>query len=231
VRVLPLALIAVAGAAAGLGWQQGCWELPGRCDPRVPLVIAEPPALLTRWKLARLSRDPVQCRAVLAQTPWRVQPVADRSTGEGCGLRDAVRIDAMRLRVGEPFTLTCAAAVSLAMWERHTVLPAADRHLGRAPVSIEHFGSYACRNLYGRDAAPRSRHATADALDVAGFVLDGGRRIGVARDWGGTGPEARFLRDVHRGACRWFDAVLGPDHNAAHADHLHLDRGPARACR
>ena len=29
---------------------------------------------------------------------------------------------------------------------------------------------------------------------------------------------------------RWFDAVLSPDYNAAHRDHLHLDRGRYRAC-
>jgi hypothetical protein len=39
------------------------------------------------------------------------------------------------------------------------------------------------------------------------------------------------VRDLHQGACGFFDAVLGPDYNAAHRDHLHLDRGAYRACR
>ena len=43
--------------------------------------------------------------------------------------------------------------------------------------------------------------------------------------------EARFLRAVHEGACDYFDVVLGPDYNRAHADHFHFDRGAYRACR
>ncbi|RYF37384.1 MAG: extensin, partial [Comamonadaceae bacterium] len=58
-----------------------------------------------------------------------------------------------------------------------------------------------------------------------------GRRIGVLRDWSRPGPEADFLRKVHAGACRFFDGVLGPEYNAAHRDHLHLDGGAWRACR
>jgi hypothetical protein len=53
----------------------------------------------------------------------------------------------------------------------------------------------------------------------------------VARDWDGDDAEARFLRALRDGACTFYDGVLGPDYNAAHADHLHLDRGPYRVCR
>ena len=44
-------------------------------------------------------------------------------------------------------------------------------------------------------------------------------------------PKAAFLRQMHSGACHGFAAVLGPDYNAAHRDHFHLDRGPYRVCR
>ena len=136
-----------------------------------------------------------------------------------------------RFSVGAPFALSCQAAVSLALWEKHTLQPAALAHFGAQVARIEHYGSYACRNVYGSATGRRSRHATADALDVAGFVLANGRRIRVQRDWPKENQPARFLREVHRGACRFFDGVLSPDHNAAHADHLHLDRGPGRYCR
>jgi hypothetical protein len=117
------------------------------------------------------------------------------------------------------------------LWERHVLQPAAKKHFGEPVTGIEHFGSYSCRNVYGRPDATRSRHATAEAWDVAGFVLAGGRRIRVARDWKTTQPEAAFLREVRDGACRFFDGVLSPDYNMAHHDHLHLDRGPFRMCR
>lgn len=160
-----------------------------------------------------------------------MSPLPDHDAGAGCGWRGAVRVERMQVRVGSAFTLSCPAAVSLALWERHVVQPAAQMHHGSAVVAIEHLGSYACRNLYGRSDGQRSQHASANALDVAGFVLGNGRRISVARHWKGEGAEADFLREVHHGACRSFDVVLGPDYNAAHADHLHLDRGRARICR
>src|SRR4029434_7172145 len=89
-------------------------------------------------------------------------------------------------QVSEPFALSCRAAVSLALWERHVLQPAALDHLGSAVVELEHFGSYACRNVYNRPNATRSRHATAEALDVAGFALADGRRVRVLGGWSGT---------------------------------------------
>ena len=89
--------------------------------------------------------------------------------------------------------------------------------------------------------ASRSRHATADALDVAGLVLADGRRITVLQAWprdrAATGaettsdPAAMLLLDAHRGACRFFNGVLGPDYNAVHRDHLHLETGGYDMCR
>jgi hypothetical protein len=35
--------------------------------------------------------------------------------------------------------------------------------------------------------------------------------------------QARFLRDVHRGACDTFGTALGPEANDAHRDHFHFD--------
>jgi hypothetical protein len=37
------------------------------------------------------------------------------------------------------------------------------------------------------------------------------------------GAEAQFLRRLHKGACDVFGTVLGPEANAAHRDHFHLD--------
>jgi hypothetical protein len=117
------------------------------------------------------------------------------------------------------------------MWERHVVQPSAQVYFGSRVARLEHFGSYACRGIYHRPNGPRSRHATADAFDLAGIVLEDGRRIRVRSEWTGDAEAAAFLRAVRDGACEWFDAVLSPDYNAAHRDHFHFDRGPYRACR
>ena len=123
-------------------------------------------------------------------------------------------------------TVTCPLAAAWVLFERHTLQPAASRHFGVPVRSTRHLGTYACRNVYHRPAGRRSEHATANAIDVSGFVLADGREVSLARHWSGSGPEAAFLREVRDGACRWFRAVLGPDHNAEHRDHFHLDRGP-----
>ncbi|ANB16456.1 extensin family protein [Dokdonella koreensis] len=229
-RGLLLALaVAIAALAYALG--QGHLRIEDRWKPWTPLRIDDRPNLLTPLKLRRLAHDAPLCRAVLATTGFRYTALPDRETGPGCGFDNAVQIRATGVAVGAPFSLSCRAAVSLALWERHSLQPEARARLGQPVARIEHFGSYACRNVYGRPDARRSRHATADAFDVAGFVLADGRRIRVRGDWDGDSAEARFLHAVHRGACRWFDTVLGPDYNAAHADHLHLDRGRFGLCR
>lgn len=227
-----LALILAALVAAGsFMLVTGRWQVPDRHNPWAPLRLDDPPNWMTGFKRSRLAGDPAACRAVLNGAGWQWQPVPDRDDGPGCSLRGAVRVERLQAMRVQPFVLSCPAAVSLALWERHSLQPQARRWFGRTVARLEHFGTVACRNLYGRAAGPRSRHATGDAIDVAGLVLDDGRRVVVRRDWGGTSPEAAFLRQVHDGACEHFDVVLGPEANAAHADHLHLDVGGGRACR
>lgn len=256
-RVVWLLLLA---AALGAGWAlwSGRVRIPEAWNPWAPLRIDATPNLLTRFKLDRAAGDRAACQIALAQADMQLTPVDDRVTGEHCGFTNAVRIQRTSVAVGSEFTLSCRTALSLAMWERHVLQQAAQEYLGTRVARIEHLGSYACRNLYGEEGRRRSQHATADALDVAGFVLDDGRKVRVLKDWrsaagestpsvavpassGATsvdatkdasGPdEAGFLRAVHDGACDYFDVVLGPDYNQAHADHFHFDRGAYRACR
>jgi hypothetical protein len=226
--VLAVGLIA---ALLALGLSRGWLSVPPEWSPNVPLDLDAPPNLLTRYKLSRLSDDGDLCARVLAQAAMTYRPLPDETTGPQCGLFDAVTIERTASEVGAAFSLTCRTAVALALWEKHAVAPAAERHFGSPVQRIEHFGSYACRNVYGRPSATRSRHATAEAFDVAGFVLADGRRIRVLGDWNESSPAASFLHDVRDGACRFFDGVLSPDYNAAHRDHLHLDRGHYRYCR
>jgi hypothetical protein len=226
-------LPALVVAAFWNGWL----VVPDRWNPWAPLWPQEPPNSLTPFKLQRLADDPLACAAALRATTLAVTPVPDRALAAGCGWHDAVRVTALPARAGAPFVLTCPAAVSLAMWDLHTVQPAAIATFGGRVVAIEHFGSYACRDI-GRGASAeglerRSEHATANALDVAGFVLADGNTVSVARDWsrGAGDARGRFLRTVHDGACAVWNGVLGPEYNAAHRDHFHLDRGTLHACR
>lgn len=227
--LLLLLLVTTAWCAMqrGVSWP----DVPYRFNPWAPLRFDEPPDRFLRTRLAALERAPAACLDLLTQTTLRVRVLEDRVTGPGCGFSNAVEIRSTAVDTSPAFSLSCPAAVSLALWERHVLQPAARTQLGSEVARIEHFGSYACRNVYGRENGRRSQHATADALDIAGFVLRDGQRIRVLADWPGDDASAAFLRTLRDGACTYFDAVLGPEYNAAHRDHFHFDRGPARICR
>jgi len=206
--------------------------------PWTALDLGRPIGAFTGRKLADLEDG--QCTALLTQAGVRYKTLPARGDGARCGYDQAVRFApggslAVRYRPAELGT-RCPVAAALALWEWHVVQPAAQRRFGRAVASIDHFGSYSCRRLYGRGGGAWSEHAGANAVDIAGFTLEGGRRISVARDWDRGGPEAAFLREVRDGACRLFSTVLSPDYNAAHYNHLHLDQAERggwgwRACR
>lgn len=207
--------------------------------PWTPLDLAEPVGLFTGRKLAALGDDPRQCRALLARAGVEYGDVPVIDPGGACRVEDALRpgggARTILFRPRSP-AVTCPVAGALALWEWHVLQPAARQVFGQRVEEIEHLGSYNCRRMYSRPDAPWSEHASANALDIAGFRLADGTRISVRGDWTGGGRKAAFLRMARDGACGLFSTVLSPDYNAAHADHLHLDQANRgmfgwRACR
>ncbi|PZW50884.1 hypothetical protein C8P66_10199 [Humitalea rosea] len=221
-----LVLLLLSGAVA-----VGLRYLPPAWDPRAPLDLTAPPNLLTPLKLAWLRQSPAACRAAFARSGIAFTPLPDRASDAGCALENTLRLPQTPRGIPADPTVTCPLAAAWVLFERNSLQPAASAHLGSGVAAIRHFGTYACRNVNHATAGRRSQHATANAIDVAAFVLRDGREVSVLRDWGGQGDRAAFLRAVRDGACRWFGAVLGPDHNAAHRNHFHLDMGRWQACR
>jgi hypothetical protein len=208
--------------------------------PWTELDLGRPIGAFTGRKLVRLGDEPALCKSLLGRAGIAYAPVPPRRDGAQCGHSDAIRFTGGgALGIGwRPGGVgkSCPVAAGLALWEWHVVQPAALKHFGSRVATIDHFGSYNCRRLYGRDEGPWSEHATANAIDVAGFRLEDGTRISVLRDWTGEGPRAEFLREVRDGACRLFATALSPDYNEAHRDHFHFDqadRGATgwRGCR
>ena len=232
------ALLAVVLVAALVGW--GYWRGRPQDLPWTPLDLGQPVGLFTGRKLTALRDDFPRCRRLLDRAGVRYEVLAPLRDGASCGYADAVR-----LRTGRALEIpyrpaglgvACPVAAAMAMWEWNVVAPAARRHFGERVVAIEHFGSYNCRRMYGRDAGSWSEHATANAVDIAAFRLSDGQRVSIVGDWNGTPAQRAFLRDVRDGACDLFATVLSPDYNAAHRDHFHFDqadRGATgwRACR
>ena len=202
----------------------------GACGSLVPEGRGgEAPRSVSHSPLAQPNPQARQCLAELGQSGARFSALPDRFGEAGCALRNTVSLAAMQgdfdeLDVSNLGPVACPTANAFAGWARFGVDRAARQILGSPVTQIETMGSYACRNIAG--SARRSAHATAEAVDVAAFILADGRRVSVKEDWdSGTRAEREFLRVVQRSACKRFGTVLGPEYNAAHRDHFHLERG------
>ena len=223
-----LVVLLVLGAAPFAVWR-GWWQVPPQWNPWAPLDVRLAPNWLTPWKMMRLGQNRDLCAQALATSSIRSLPLADSAATANCPLTDVLRVQGSAVAFSSSFIATCPMAVAFAMYERHGLQPAAQAVYGQAVTRIDHLGSFACRNI--GTSSRRSQHASANALDIAGFRLADGRRITVARDWNGKGDDARFLRLARDGACKAFSVTLGPEYNAAHHDHFHLDMGMFRLCR
>lgn len=227
--------IAVIAAAAVISLPMVFFptELPEQVLPWSPLDLDAAPGLFHRWKVRAAVADRQACFGALAKSQARMAVLEDRNDSDVCHIRNGVRISGLSQSRMPPVATRCSIAVRLYLWERTVLQPVAREELGTSVARIQHFSSYSCRAI--RTTAGNSRrmsqHATANAFDIAGFVLEDGRHITLLKHWDGDGPEARFLRRVRNGLCDWFNVTLSPDYNALHADHFHVDMGPFLSCR
>jgi hypothetical protein len=179
--------------------------------------------------------DDRSCLADLGAAGARFERVPDSYAAPGCNTLGTVRLSSLAgdeapFGVSNLGPVKCRTAEAFNAWARFGVDRAARQILGSPLARIETMGSYACRNIAG--TAQRSAHATGNAIDVSAFVLEDGRRIALAADWDmGTATEREFLRVVHKSACKRFATVLGPEYDAAHRDHFHLEGTGAKYCR
>nr|WP_279639152.1 extensin family protein [Sphingomicrobium sediminis] len=219
-----LGIIAALGFYGWSEYQRMAREHPERF-PWTELSLADPIGPFTGDKLAGLGNEPLRCLALVDEVALAnnfAPPVANSEPA--CGYADGISMAALTIAPSPGDLVTaCPIAAAMHLWARDVVAPAAATHLGTEVTAFTHLGSYNCRRLYGRTSGNWSRHATADALDISGFVLADGRRLTLLADWdGGSEAEQAFLREVRNGACELFSSTLSPDYNAAHADHFHL---------
>lgn len=181
-----------------------------------------------------VKNDLAACEAALSAAGVIFKQVPAVQEGM-CGYSDAIEVRTsladLTPNPGAPDSLpmTCDLAARLEMWERHVVIPVAEKYLGSPVKEIKAFGTFQCRTVAGRDRL--SEHAFAKAADIASFVLADGREISVLDDYRAKDAKGDFLREVRQRACDLFDVTLGPDYNADHANHFHLDVGGNSACR
>ncbi len=167
-----------------------------------------------------------------------------QSIAEGdCGAASPVMITAVgSVALSGEVVLTCGMATTLAQFLPEAQKLARDV-LGSDLAKIEGGNGYECRNRNRASSGKLSEHAFANAYDISAFWLADGRRISVAEGWPhlqslppagekpaapqtrATTPQAHYLTGVHAASCALFSTVLGPDENAEHREHFHLDLG------
>ena len=227
-RIL-LVLCLIIVSAAGTFWYMAENGMIRNANvPWKPIDLRAEPGLFTGSKLSMLKGDFDGCQAALARSEIDYVAIGDREAGQ-CSLTEQVSLNQSLYPYSAPVRGTCPMVAALMIWENAVVKPAAERHFGQSVARIQHYGIFACRNIAG--SSRRSQHATANAIDIAGLTLEDGTQISVLNDWDDEGAKGAFLRDLRDGACDLFRSVLGPDYNAAHADHFHLDMGPYGICR
>lgn len=194
------------------------------------------PPLLDAWSLAA-KEDGDACRADLKAAGFRFQALPDRREPEksGCGIPHAVIV--MRGPTGiaydPPITVDCTMARSLGSVER-IVQEEAESHLHSKIVKIGNLGAFACRPRNYRKGASLSAHAFGSAVDVASFHPAKGTPAIIVRDYAESprstpaqDDRRRFLHEVFVRLRReaGLTYAVGPDFNAIHHNHFHLDHG------
>jgi hypothetical protein len=198
-------------------------------DRYAPFDLRDQPGWLTPAQLYFLRANPEKCFAVLTRSDVQFNRQQYPFNDRGCGFDDGALLTKSTVNYGGGVLLRCSALASLVLWERHVLQQEAERTIKKKVRSIRTFGTFSCRNVNHRKDARLSQHATANAIDIAAFTFDDGSTATILKDWG-KGDNGEFLRAVRDGACRFFNGVLSPDYNAAHANHFHFDMG-WRICR
>ncbi|KGA38695.1 extensin-like domain-containing protein [Pectobacterium odoriferum] len=225
-------VVVIMGALVALApWIQR--QLPPGYDPLSPLSVDDPPTFITRLKMKSVANDPEACRAVLkqAQESGRLRFSEANDINGQCPVASPVRIQSFgAVTLSSSFLASCPLALSSTMFVSQVAMPQA-QSLGTSLARIDHMGSYACRNVYHRPEGRLSEHATADAWDIAAFRLSDGRQISVLNQWSEADDRGSYLRTTFRESCRFFGNSLGPEYNAAHANHFHFGMRGFGVCR
>ena len=224
-----LCVLAV-GTWAALESQHVSLKIQPNWRPWGDIELDQEPTVLAKFQIGRLAGDAEACFAALDRSELKYTQLPDRQLERGCGIEARTHVVRSHYAYSSGFEAPCALVAALYWYEQRLGMLARE-HLGKEIARIEHYGTYACRNIYNRAESRRSAHATARAIDISGFRLSDGSSVSVLRDWGKETAEARFLTAARNEACRFFGIVLSPDYNSAHVNHFHLELGGFGLCR
>ena len=198
-------------------------------SPYAPRRTGRPDARPARIVAAAVERKLAVTRGTLCGDPAIQGETIGAIPGPGdCGVDGAVRVRSVAGVALQPApTIDCRTASALKAWVAQGILPAIG-DTGGGVGRLRVVGHYSCRARVGSGSKRLSEHSFGRAVDIAGIGLKSGREITVLTDWN-RGEAGRQLREIWRAACGPFGTVLGPEANAAHRDHFHVDTARYRS--
>jgi hypothetical protein len=149
---------------------------------------------------------------------------------EGCAVEGAVELDA----VSSPFgivsipgkpTMACVFARQFTTWVRNVAAPLTLAYMNSKLAAIETGEGFVCRTRYDKPGEKLSEHAKGNAVDIAAFRLENGRRLLVKDASSSAQIDGVLMRTYRATGCGYFTTILGPGSNEAHKEHLHFDYG------
>lgn len=187
-------------------------------EPQPPKVTLDKPPLPSAEELA--------CRTRLLKLGTEFKEATPSLEQNGCWMPHPVEVSQLtdKIAIEPPVVVNCATAESSARFLRDVASPAAKAELGSEIKSIAQASGFVCRPRAG--TSKLSEHALGNALDIASFALENGKKVVV----GLNPPEAegKFMAKVRAAACGPFKTVLGPGSDADHAEHFHFDLAQRR---
>ena len=169
-------------------------------------------------------RAPESACLINPQSLGQVQRAPDIHEASGCEVRNRYDVQSRAgIEFSQTATMNCGLTGPLNDWLGQTVQNSAQEAFGERVVGIDVAASYSCRPRNNVRGAKMSEHGFGNAIDIAAFTLEDGRKVSVLKDYYGSADSQRFLRQVRGEACGEFATVLGPGSDANHRDHIHLD--------
>jgi hypothetical protein len=188
-----------------------------------------------QWSSAAAT-DGAKCLAALKASgaKFTAQTAQTKPNKQGCGMPQGVTLTKGPTGIvySPALEVDCSLAMELPKIEA-ILQEEALASLGSEIKRIDTLGSYACRaskgpltTAYGGKGV-LSEHAFGLAFDLKTVTTKKGAVVTVSKDWGKSTKAGAFLAPLRRRLLKETAVthVITPDYNAAHHDHLHIDRG------
>ena len=123
-------------------------------------------------------------RAGLIRPSAKLRPLPPINPGGLCGADHPFSVEEFpqaSARLDKAVPLNCQMIAATDDWLDKVVQPSAIAHFGSRVAEVKTYGTYSCRRILNRSRGGLSEHAFVNAIDVAGFVLEDGRKIMVGR--------------------------------------------------